>query len=799
MKRTSANLVLALALVAATISPATASPSTPEPPTPPDRRVTAPIMHPLDHRVTLQDALREASGFRLPVIGFHYTNPTVTGAFFPNAGYSPAKFLEDYQSEHGSLPQVDAFLTAPGTTSDVSRAAAQRVALDSPKFDSPRPRPGESRAQRELSSQAEMTASTQAAATSTASWFPAEAVVRNYEANGNAILKSSYTWDQSQGGSLSNLDSNFGLEVEINLQSDGYYSGIRPFCAVDDVPVGMGGVKEHFWAQNQNWSSWWVTTLGDQSTVSEGIQAYADYNDLTDNCNEQSIGVGIGKPANLPHQDQPAYGFMVQVVAPKGNVPVNLITQSGLQPVHYDCDGPYWGGTAHTDCMAVPGTPYPDPAESYFQVLNETGAASPEDPATRHPVSTPDACWTLVTGQVPQRINCSGLNAQRLAGWGANWVGELGRGDENAVTRPAPAALGALQAIGISFMSSNATGYHNCALAGAELYCWGDGSYGALGNNDPTHQIALSPVKVDVSGAMSGTIVTKIETSYGNTCVLASGKPFCWGNRWTTGLNSSSDVPVAIDTSGVLAGKTLSDLALSDSAACVVADGKPYCWGSAGSGQLGDGGPTGSRIALTPVPVDVSGVLNNLTITDISAGWKHMCAIASSKAHCWGANWNGELGNGSTTDSNVPVAVGGVLATLNVTALSAGYSPCAIADGQAYCWGSGLGGVLGTGIVYSTSPGPKRELTPRAVAISGVLAGKTVTHIAQGDTHTCVLADGQPYCWGDNTDGQLGTGSTPGTISWAPVSVATAGTVLESKVTTALTAGGGSTIVAYAP
>ena len=298
---------------------------------------------------------------------------------------------------------------------------------------------------------------------------------------------------------------------------------------------------------------------------------------------------------------------------------------------------------------------------------------------------------------------------------------------------------------------------------------------------------------------MSGTTVTKIETSYGNTCVLASGKPFCWGNRWTTGLNSSSDVPVAIDTSGVLAGKTLSDLALSDSAACVVADGKPYCWGSAGSGQLGDGGPTGSRIALTPVPVDVSGVLNNLTITDISAGWKHMCAIASSKAHGWGANWNGELGNGSTTDSNVPVAVGGVLATLNVTALSAGYSPCAIADGQAYCWGSGLGGVLGTGIIYSTSPGPKRELTPRAVAISGVLAGKTVTHIAQVDTHTCVLADGQPYCWGDNTDGQLGTGSTPGTISWAPVSVATAGTVLESKVATALTAGGGSTIVAYAP
>ncbi|WP_156037196.1 RCC1-like domain-containing protein [Arthrobacter sp. UNC362MFTsu5.1] len=69
---------------------------------------------------------------------------------------------------------------------------------------------------------------------------------------------------------------------------------------------------------------------------------------------------------------------------------------------------------------------------------------------------------------------------------------------------------------------------------------------------------------------------------------------------------------------------------------------------------------------------------------------------------------------------------------------------------------------------------------PRAVAISGVLAGKTVTHIAQGDTHTCVLADGQPYCWGDNTDGQLGTGSTPGTISWAPVSVATAGAAPSS-------------------
>lgn len=348
-------------------------------------------------------------------------------------------------------------------------------------------------------------------------------------------------------------------------------------------------------------------------------------------------------------------------------------------------------------------------------------------------------------------------------------------------------------------MSSNATGYHNCAVVSNEIYCWGHGGYGELGNG--SYADSQTPVKVDMSGAMAGTVVTQVETSYGPTCAIASGKPFCWGSYATTGLNAKSAVPVAIDTTGVLAGKTVTDLAVADSTACVLADGKPYCWGSGTRGQLGDGGPTSQRFEQYPVAVSVSGVLAGKTITDITSGHWTICVIASARAYCWGANNDGELGNGGTTNSNVPVAVGGVLATLNVTALSAGYSPCAIADGQAYCWGSGLGGVLGTGVVYSTSPGPRRELTPRAVDTSGVLAGKTVTHIAQGDTHTCAIADGQPYCWGDNADGQLGTGPGPGpgTISWAPVSVATAGTVLEGQVATALTAGGGSTLVTYAP
>ena len=194
-----------------------------------------------------------------------------------------------------------------------------------------------------------------------------------------------------------------------------------------------------------------------------------------------------------------------------------------------------------------------------------------------------------------------------------------------------------------------------------------------------------------------------------------------------------------------------------------MADGRAYCWGYNGYGQLGNNSTTNSSV---PVAVDTSGVLAGKTVTAITAGDIHTCAVADGKAYCWGDNGYGQLGNNSTTalaGAGGGETPPGALAGKTVTAITAGdYHTCAVADGKAYCWGDNGYGQLGNNSTTDSS-------VPVAVNTSGPLAGKTVTAITAGSYHTCAVADGKAYCWGYNADGQLGNNST--TDSTVPVAV----------------------------
>ena len=144
----------------------------------------------------------------------------------------------------------------------------------------------------------------------------------------------------------------------------------------------------------------------------------------------------------------------------------------------------------------------------------------------------------------------------------------------------------------------------------------------------------------------------------------------------------------------------------------------------------------------------------------ISAGEQITCSIFDGSVYCWGWNWGGQLGDGTNDDSNVPVAVStdGALAGKTVTAISSsGAHACAIADDQAYCWGSNWGGQLGDGTTDDSN-------VPVAVSTDGALAGKIVTAISTSPTghHTCAIASGEAYCWGWGGDGALGNGSDIG-------------------------------------
>ena len=339
---------------------------------------------------------------------------------------------------------------------------------------------------------------------------------------------------------------------------------------------------------------------------------------------------------------------------------------------------------------------------------------------------------------------------------------------------------------------SSASFYHSCAIAlNGRAYCWGSGNSGKLGNGSTAS--SRVPVAVNTSGVLSGKTIKQISAGENHTCAIASdNRAYCWGSNKNgqlgNGSTANSNVPVAVNTSGVLVGKTIKQISVEFSTSCVVAsDNRAYCWGSNKNGQLGNGSTADSRV---PVAVNTYGVLVGKTIKEVATGGFHTCALdTSSKMYCWGLNSSGRLGGGLTSIlSNVPVAVNmsGALAGKTIKQMSTGYSStCAIAsDNRAYCWGSGNNGQLGNGSTADSR-------VPVAVNMSGTLAGKTIKQILAGGDHGCVVAsDDKMYCWGLNNNGELGNNSSVN--SSVPVAVNADG-VLAGKTIRQMSAGFSST------
>jgi alpha-tubulin suppressor-like RCC1 family protein/DNA-binding CsgD family transcriptional regulator len=195
---------------------------------------------------------------------------------------------------------------------------------------------------------------------------------------------------------------------------------------------------------------------------------------------------------------------------------------------------------------------------------------------------------------------------------------------------------------------------------------------------------------------------------------------------------------------------------------CALRDGGAWCWGSNGNGQLGNN-TRNDRDAPASVPGLESGV------SAISAGWHHTCALKDGGVWCWGLNSHGQLGDNSTTESHVPVAVPGLES--GVSAISTGYyHTCALKGGGASCWGLNDHGQLGND-----------STTESHVPVAVPALGSGVSAISASALLTCALKDGGVWCWGDNSDGQLGNNST----SDSPTPLAVSG--LESGVSTVST------------
>jgi alpha-tubulin suppressor-like RCC1 family protein len=327
-----------------------------------------------------------------------------------------------------------------------------------------------------------------------------------------------------------------------------------------------------------------------------------------------------------------------------------------------------------------------------------------------------------------------------------------------------------------------------CALySSGSVQCCGDNSYGQIGNG--------TDGEADTPALVSGLSGVTAVAGFDNECALLSGGTVeCWGENQYGELGNGTvqnhgnspyaGTPTPVPVSGL---SGVAALSVGDEVSCaLLTNGTVECWGDDSGGQLGNGaygttaGPGncdlnegGAVESCATTPVAVSGLTG---VTAISAGAQHTCALLSNATvECWGINDYGEIGVPISTATSPCVEIGMAPAQTDVcvepvpvpgltgvTAISAGvYHTCALlSGGTVKCWGEDFLGTLGNGTMIGAG-----DPTPVQVCADSTCASPLsgVTAISAGYSSTCaLLTNGTVVCWGDNSHGELGDGTTTG-------------------------------------
>lgn len=376
---------------------------------------------------------------------------------------------------------------------------------------------------------------------------------------------------------------------------------------------------------------------------------------------------------------------------------------------------------------------------------------------------------------------CAIVDDGQITCWGAGHSGQLGDGvvyDEAPFGRPSAALVPDIDnAVQLSCQGETVT----ALLADGSVIGWGRADLGQLGDGTDTEQTA-------VPSPSSLTNAKQISSSGQHVCALLEDETVsCWGRKDFGQLGDGAATEVGTGTyvstpqpvpglSGVL------EIETGGYHTCaVLADRTLKCWGDNGYGQLGVASPV-----ISSTPLAVPGLAD---VVHLALGVDFSCALLGSGAvSCWGQGGFGQLGDGvarvpdtASSSTSTPVSVLGASDTQWVGA-SYGHACLIDGDGRARCWGSGGTGQLGNGSFYTASP--YCAYSPEPVSM---LEG--VEDLAVGTDSTCArLHDQSLWCWGYGVYGALGSGVVypiPEPIQIPPIPIDELGSAVPVRVITA--------------
>jgi alpha-tubulin suppressor-like RCC1 family protein len=334
--------------------------------------------------------------------------------------------------------------------------------------------------------------------------------------------------------------------------------------------------------------------------------------------------------------------------------------------------------------------------------------------------------------------------------WGYNQFGQLGLG--NTTNQTAPQIFTSFPDI-IAFSGGF---HHSVALrSNGTVVTAGRNFYGELGNGTTTNRSAFGQVLLSAGGTNLSGVIAVSGGGYHNLALKSDGTVWAWGagnvGQLGNGANSHSSIPVQVGASVAgFNGQVIAVDAGFEHNLALTADGKVWAWGANGNGQIGNGAMIDRNL---PQPVLASSGGAQLSgIAQVSAGENQSAALKTDgNVLVWGRNDYGQVGNG-TTSASVLFPTATTSTTMGaVTSISAGshHNVALKSDGAVWVWGRGSLGQIGDNNTVDA-------LTPRQATISNVVEIR-----ANDAYHTLARTkDGSVFAWGWNPYGAIGNGTS---------------------------------------